>query len=456
MKKKIIIAIIIMLLIGAVLVVINNKTDLFKSSEQKFWKYFSKNSEITNVFNDENIQSIKNSKTNKSYITNSSFMFDSGSTKYTVTANTRAQNSNDLITYVDFKYNNNDIVNLNLVKKSNLVGIKMNELANGYIALKNNNVNELLDEIDIEDKSMYPDNINWTTYIDLLYLAPSDVKYITNTYTELVSKDLTKENYSKEESGIKIDDKIHAVTGYKITLSENETKKILSDIYTNMSEDSRTLNLVSSKLKLMNLPSKYTDINYLSDKFLNIAHEIDSAKSTDEEFMEIIVYTENNELLQTAFKIRNERIIKITYSKKNNKINIKQEVISENSKENTDFCILEDVCKFINNIEEANISNECSDNQTFIKTKFNVSLFSNQKIELISTTQIVDSVEKDSDFEDSIKIVLNELDSNKLKGLCSVLKTELSKIYNEKKATIDGYKSQAENVSEGEDVNTNE
>ena len=86
-------------------------------------------------------------------------------------------------------------------------------------------------------------------------------------------------------------------------------------------------------MKMLNLSDEYSQINYISSKFSNIANNINSLDTSDDELLEIIVYAEKNELVQTSIKIKQEKLIKIVNDKENNKINIKQEIIKENLKD---------------------------------------------------------------------------------------------------------------------------
>lgn len=439
MKKNraLIISIITLLIVMVVLVVIYIKTDLLKSNTQKFWTYIMQNSKIAEVFNSDEIKDIKSRKSNSAYTVKSNLKYDNGEVSYTVTADTDAQNSNDMITKVNFKQEENEIIKFNLVKKSNLVGIKCDELANGYITLKNNNLKELAENVGIKDTSVIPDNINYTTYVELLYLSKSDVNYLTEKYSEVISNNIDKSNYSKEESSIKIDDIIHTATGYKVTLTENDAKKILTELLKSISEDSRSLNLISSKLKLLNFPSKYTDISSLSQEFLKMAEKIDSIETTDEKLLEITAYVENKELIQTNIKIKDDRIIKIRCDKQNNKINIKQELVNKNPFSGMFIIsISQYLNEIINNIQEINIINEVSNEEKSINTSFYLLFLNHSKIEYNSKTKILDSLEKNQDFDNSNKIILNELDAEKLNKLYNAIIKRVEVIYNEKKNII--------------------
>lgn len=435
MKKKIIIIIIIiLLLIVAGIAILYLKTDIFKNNGQKFWKYIQKNSECSNIFNDENIQSIKNRKANNPYRVNSTLMVNKNNNIYNISVNTEAQNSNDIISFVDVLYNDTPVINFNLIKKSNLIGLKQDDLANGYIAMKNNNIQELVKDFEIEDVTNIPDNINWLSYIELMYLAPSDVKYVTETYTDFMQKQINKDNYSKEESGMKIDDVIHTATGYEVSLTEKETKEVIQKLYKQLSEDSRTLNMISSKLKLINLPSKYTEISYLSNKFSEQSSKLDSVEANDDPYMDVIVYTENGQLLQTNIKIKNDRVIKIIYNKEQNQLYIQQENINKSA---SDDSVYKFGLEYLKNVEQVKLSNEISEDKNKVSSRAYIELFDKTIIEYNTRTEICDSIEKNTDFEDSTRIVLNELTTENLKKLYSAIKEEIPQIYQKKKAIID-------------------
>ena len=111
-------------------------------------------------------------------------------------------------------------------------------------------------------------------------------------------------------------------------------------------------------MKMLNLSDEYSQINYISSKFSNIANNINSLDTSDDELLEIIVYAEKNELVQTSIKIKQEKLIKIVNDKENNKINIKQEILKENLKDKFILSISDVLNKILSQIEEIEISNE--------------------------------------------------------------------------------------------------
>lgn len=200
-KKIILIIVLILLILLGVLGYMYYATDFLKSDEQLFWKYAVKNSEIAQLFNNNEIISIKNKKVNNSYKIDSSLNIHTKNNVYMVSANTNAKNSSDIFTKIGLKKDNTDIIDCNFIKKNNIVGFKMDELANGYITVKNGNLKSLLQNMGIDNTTNFPDSINFETYSDVLELSQDDVNYITDKYTKLIISDTNKKNYSKSRSG---------------------------------------------------------------------------------------------------------------------------------------------------------------------------------------------------------------------------------------------------------------
>lgn len=435
-RKIILIILIVLLVIVGILAFLYYKTDILKTDEQLFWKYAVKNSELTQMFNNNDITEIEKQKVNNSYKVDSNLDINTKNGVYKVVSKTNADNSNDIFTQVEFSKNSDNIMNFNLVKKSNIIGIKMDELANGYISVKNSDLKSLASKIGVENTEKFPDNINWETCLDILEISDDDMSYITDKYSKLIISNTNKSNYSKNgTAGIKINEKIHTAKGYKLTLSENESKNILANIFEELSKDSRTLNLITCKLKMLNLPSEYTQINLLSNKFLEISNNIKSMETTDDELIEIIVYEENSRLIQTNVKFGKDRLIKIVNDKENNKINIKQELLTDNFNSKFVLSISDLLNKICSQIEEINISNEINE-KNIISTKIEILCKNDVNINYSSVTQITDEIDKSNDYEKSNKIVLNDLNENQLKNLYNAITNTALSIYQDKKAIL--------------------
>ena len=116
MKKKIIsIIIVILLILVGVGIFLYLKTDMFKSNQQLFWNYAIKNSEVTELFNNDSVKEIKNKKINNSYKINSRLDINTENGKYLINSNTNSKNLNDIFTQVEFTKDSENIVDFNFL-----------------------------------------------------------------------------------------------------------------------------------------------------------------------------------------------------------------------------------------------------------------------------------------------------------------------------------------------------
>lgn len=431
-KKVLLFIIIILLLIIGALAIVYFKTDVFKTDAQKFWKYADQNMEVIELFNNQDMQDIRNKRSSNPYEISSVLNIHKGNESYIVTANTSAQDSNNLVTDVNLQYNNKNIIDFVLAKKSNLVCFMSKELANGFIAIKNNNIQELAKETGMEDVSNIPDSINWTSILDVLYIQESDEKYFSETYSKLIEDNTSTERYSEEQSGVKINDDVHSATGYKIVLTESETKEIAKKILTNIrDEDARAINFISSRLKLLNVPKKYTEHNVITGELSKLIEKIDSIETTDEKFLEVTVYVENKQTIQTNIKIKDGSIIKIVFKRDENKLYIIQDSKNEYLAKSSN-----PIVSYIGNIKEITLANNISDDKNSSTIEFKARFFNDLDIEYNSKITIGNSGKASIEFENTPRVVLNELETEELKSTYNTIVYGLGKIYENKKAMI--------------------
>ena len=161
---------------------------------------------------------------------------------------------------------------------------------------------------------------------------------------------------------------------------------------------------------------------------------MDSINSSESPFLEITTYTENGELLQTNFKITDNRVFKLTFDRDNNEVVLKQENLGRSG--DNKISLLEPINIVLENIQEIKVKNEFLDNNNGIKTSGNVNFFDQTSVEFSSQLQIKDSVDRDTDYDESRKVVLNELDDDSLKYMYNIIIQKLKEIYEEKKAFV--------------------
>ena len=130
-------------------------------------------------------------------------------------------------------------------------------------------------------------------------------------------------------------------------------------------EDARTVNLISSRLKLLNLPQKYTEYNAITDNIAELIKSISAIDATDDQFMEVTVYVEKGQTIQTNIKIKDGSIIKIIFKKEENKIYILQESPNQELAKSDNM-----ILKYIGNLKGITLSNELGDDNNSSTIKF--------------------------------------------------------------------------------------
>ncbi len=432
MKKKIIIAIIVLLVVLAgVGIYLFQFTDFFKSDSQLFGKYILKNSEAYAMFNNDSIKNIRNKRNNNAYKQKSELRVKNGESNYKVTSETEAQNINNTFTRVKVENNQDEVLNFNLVKNNNMVGFRMNEITNGYVEVKNSNFSKLFENVNIENKEMLPDFVNSADYLDVLDISLDDMKYLTNKYSNFVMDKTNKKNYSKvKDEKLKINDRFHYVDEYKLNLTENEFKQLTSEFFMELSNDSRFLNALSSKLKLMNLPANKVSVNSLSEQFREYSNKINSLECTDNQYMEIIAYVENDKLLRTDIKLIDGNAIEISYDNQSNSLNIKQQQPGKSNK----FvkAISEKMDKLLGTIHEVQIETNASEEHSEIITTAKITCENDVEISYNCTTRILSEVVSTSDYGSSMKLILNELEPNQLEYAYNYLYKKITDIYKQR------------------------
>lgn len=431
MKKKVLISLIILLITGSILFLLFKYTNLLLSKKQIFWKYAVKNCEIVDMFNSDDMKAFRQKKSNNSYKHSSKIKVYDSNDVYQITSETNAKNSNDMYSYAVLEKNSEKIIDAKCVKKSNLFGVKIDELADGYITIKNSNLKELAKKVGIEDTELIPDSINSCNYLELLEISDEDASYISKKYSKLLMSKTSGKNYEKlEDTQIKIDKATYNVQAYRFTLTENEMKELSTSFCKALSEDSRTLNLVSTKMKLANFPDKYTSINYLSDKCMEISNRINSTKTTDNEFIQVTVYIHGQDLIQTDIKFRDENLIKVVYNKEDKSLNIQQDLLNRS---NIFILSISDALDYVlSKVKSVNIKTQVTDDKNKVITNVDIQCENNLNISYEAETEITDNIIDKDDYESSKKVILNDLSQEKLDNLIKALTQTAKSIYYEK------------------------
>lgn len=324
-NRKIIKIGIIIITITAIIAIITAyiNTDFLKTKEQLFWKYFIlEKDRIVTVFSNKEIQEFNQNLKISSYIKEGDFSITS---KYNlikpinVDISEKGDNQQKIKnTDINLKYNDKDIGNTNIIKDDNYILIKNDKTKLGYIGFKNENLKQLAKKLGLANTEFIPNKIQEIDFFELLSLSDDEGKYILKKYVPICRKYVKNKDYTikKNVEGKK-------TNLYKVQVSNEQLKNIMINILEELENDEITLEIISNKIKVMDSENDYTSIDKIKSKINEFKEKIEQLKTTNENFLSIIIYKNANNVEKIEIIVEDGRNISIEMINEN-KILIKQ------------------------------------------------------------------------------------------------------------------------------------
>lgn len=320
-KKKIIIIMIIILLIlilaiGGIFAYLT--TDLFKPSQTLFFKYIGQTLDDLEYVENTQLSEIENLKEEMPYTVTGNLNFEAGETNTDINANILSKMSLNLETKVNraeektytkanLTHNNQNIFTIEYANSNNIYALKSDEIATAFLGIENENLKVLAQKLGILDTSIIPDSIEAIDINEILKITEEEKAHIIDTYLSVLVQNISKDKYSKEKDLTVMKENVtYTTTGYRLSLSSEELKQIEIALLQNLKEDSITLNLITTKAKLLGLDENYTQINNLTTIIDEQIETINSENSMASEGIDIIVYVDNQEVISTDIIFRNQ------------------------------------------------------------------------------------------------------------------------------------------------------
>lgn len=324
-NRKIIKIGIIIITITAIIAIITAyiNTDFLKTKEQLFWKYFIlEKDRIVTVFSNKEIQEFNQNLKISSYIKEGNFSITS---KYNlikpinVDISEKGDNQQKIKnTDINLKYNDKDIGNTNIIKDDNYILIKNDKTKLGYIGFKNENLKQLAKKLGLANTEFIPNKIQEIDFFELLSLSDDEGKYILKKYVPICRKYVKNKDYTIEKN---VEGK--ETNLYKVQVSNEQLKNIMINILEELENDEITLEIISNKIKVMDSENDYTSIDKIKSKINEFKEKIEQLKTTNENFLSIIIYKNANNVEKIEIIVEDGRNISIEMINEN-KILIKQ------------------------------------------------------------------------------------------------------------------------------------
>ena len=257
MKSKKIVLIMIIALIAIILVGVGIfaytyfMTDIFLNEEQGFYKYISKNSEIVEMFKDEDLNKYMGKIQNDVYSSNQEISVSVNGDidedtqkiideiqkhKITVTNNIDSANKYSEIG-LNLKYEENDIIGGCLIRQNEYLGLKVNDIGlNPYIVLENNNLKQFAKTLGLSEEQIaeIPYKIDFDKLSNEKLFTDVELSEIKDRYLKAITDNLSEDMFSKNSQ----DD----MSIYTLTINEEKGKSIMNSLIETLKNDDMLLN----------------------------------------------------------------------------------------------------------------------------------------------------------------------------------------------------------------------
>lgn len=320
-KRRVIIAIVVIVSIIAFLGVLTYAyltTDLFKSNQDLFFKYLGKTAESFKYVENMQISQMQTLKQEMPY--------NMTATLDCQTDNESADNTSDILSNLKLNITSNvnmpeqklyakanlnfkeqNLFTLEYANSNNIYALKSSEVATAYLGIRNENIKGLAQKLGLEDVSMVPDTIAPIDLNTILEISEEEKTHIKETYMKVLLNSINKENYKKEQNlPINKEGINYIVDAYRLDLTSEELKNLEISILETLKQDSITLNLITTKAKLLGLDENYTQVNNLSNLVQEKIKEINTQTIVSDAGISIIIYIDNGQVLLTEIILKNE------------------------------------------------------------------------------------------------------------------------------------------------------
>lgn len=323
-KRLILIIVILILAIAGVFAYLYFGTDLLKSEEQLFYKYFGKALEVEN--SDKLVEYINKRLTNNYEITG----------KYTANlqadADEQTNNGLDKINNArieftgkvdnvshknehnfNIRYGDDVSFPFNFRSSNNLIGLQSDYVSSAYIGIENENIQEFLENtIGMQDASGFPDSLEMfsgNSNAQMKELSEEEKKHLQDTYLPIIQEALSSKEFTASEE--------NSVTSYNVTVSQDDLNNIMQNVLNTAREDDMVLSIYEqatnqSRDVLIEAIDNFieaqsnNDISYGYDNTssdITISIEVDDAKNST------IVLKEDGQEIRFGIRCNNEDIV---------------------------------------------------------------------------------------------------------------------------------------------------
>jgi len=465
-KKIIVISIILVVLLivlagGVVFAYLT--TDLFKSNQTLFFKYIGQALENIKYVENTQLSEIEKLKEEIPYTVSGNLKFEAGETNTDLNANSLSNLSLNIESKVDrlsqktytkanLLNNNQNLFTIEYANSNNIYALKSDEIVTAFLGIENDNLKVLAQKLGITNTSTIPNSIEPINTDEIFSITEEEKTHISQNYLPVLMQNISKESFTKEKNLSVIKENItYNVIAYKLSLNPQNLKQVTIALLQTLKQDSITLNLLTTKAKLLGLDENYTKINNLTSMIEEEINQINSQEDIEtDETIDIIIYVDNQEVVlseiifgdEIKFTIygetidnRTNRYLSVEDIKDNTKIEIKEQETRSNIESTYSINIKTDDDVSI----DLYINNNGLASENSLNTTYEISV---SEGEFTSTINYEQEMSFEEEMNDIIELnrnncgVLNDYTTEQLQVLLQSLVQRINVVIEQKKQII--------------------
>ena len=456
LKRNFIIIFSIIVIILATIFVLYMTTDIFRTKRDAFFRYALQIPDIFDVLDtNEEYQTYQKIKQSNTYLTTGEMKIISSEniadesilSKVNMTVFGKTDNKKEQANYdITIRSDNNNLFSMTAARDKDLYGFYSEQIADGYIVFRNENLTDLATKMNIENAENIPNQINIFNKEQILNVSNIEKKHLEK-YIKIIRNQAPDTSYSKSQNEkVEIEGQKYDTTAYTLSLNSEQNSNLQINILSELTKDSIMMNFITSKCKLLNVNNDFTDINTLNSilkqRIENLQNNPDLAGN-----FSITVYEYKQKNIQTKIQINNKLITISNINNDNNKfatIKIEEEsqptinLKVENDDNTYKIKMQKDDSGIINSLELIyNMTGTVVENNVQNHLQINlVDGIKSASFEYNDTINFTTDVGEFKNMQDEKVAVINDYDQDYLNEFLKMVKDQINTVYISKGASI--------------------
>ncbi len=456
LKRNLILIFSIVIILFATIFVLYMTTDIFRTKRDAFFRYAMQIPDIFDVLDtNSDYQTYQKTKQTNTYLTTGEMKITSSEniadesilSKVNMTVFGKTDNKKEQANYdITIRSDNNNLFSMTAARDKDLYGFYSEQIADGYIVFRNDNLTELATKMNIENAKNIPNQITLFNKDQILDISNIEKKHLEQ-YVKIIRNQAPDTSYSKSQNEkIEIEGQKYDTTAYTLSLNSEQNSNLQINLLNELVKDSIMMNFITSKCKLLNLNNDFTDINTLNSILKQRIQNLQNDPGLAGNFV-VTVYEYKQKNIQTKIQINNKVITISNINNDNDKvatIKIEEEfkptinIKVENNNNTYKIKLQKDDENIINSIELIyNMTGTVAENNVQNHLKINIiDGIKAVSFEYNDTINFTTDVGNFDNIQNEKVAVINDYDQEYLNEFIKMVKDQINSVYISQGASI--------------------